>query len=68
MAPGRPAPRGAVGLSRAARRVGFVPSEIKRWTACIYPKETLRAEIEQRAADDPAASAALEELIETGQC
>ena len=51
------------GLGRDAAQ-----SEVRRWTAYMYPKETLKAEMERRAVNDPAVSQALQELIETGEC
>ncbi len=41
---------------------------IGRWTAYMYPKEILAAEMQRRALADPAVNQALQELVEKGQC
>lgn len=51
------------GQGRAA-----VQAEIGRWKAYTFPKETLLAEMQKRAVDDPAVSQALQERIEKGEC
>jgi len=51
------------GYNRAAMQ-----AEIKRWAAYMYPKETLKAEMERRALVDPLINQALQELKEKGEC
>ncbi len=52
-----------VGMSGAA-----VQAEVERWTAYMYPQETLTAEMKRRAVNVPAINQALQELIEKGEC
>jgi len=43
-------------------------AEIARWRAFMFPSETLQAEMERRALEDPAIREALDELREQGIC
>ena len=45
-----------------------VQQEVGRWHHYLYPKETLRAEMERRGQLDPKVKAALEELKAKGKC
>ncbi len=60
------------GLAKRLLRAGSYPTmvqaEIGRWRAFMFPRETLQAEMERRALDDPAIRQALEELRQQGIC
>lgn len=45
-----------------------VQSEIGRWRAFMFPRETLQVELERRALQDPAIRQALDELRQQGIC
>jgi YVTN family beta-propeller protein len=45
-----------------------VQQEVGRWHHYLYPKESLRAEMERRGQNDPKIKAALEELKAKGKC
>jgi len=55
-------------LLRAGSRPTMVQGEIGRWRAFMFPRETLQAEMERRALEDPAIRQALEELRQQGIC
>ena len=48
--------------------VTSVQAEIDRWRAFMFPRETLAAEMERLALEDPAIRQALDELREQGIC
>ena len=60
------------GLSKKLLNGGYgreqTQTEIRRWTAYMFPQETLKAELERRALTDPEINRALEELKEKGEC
>lgn len=45
-----------------------IQTEVGRWHHYLYPKESLRAEMERRGQGDPRIKAALEELKAKGKC
>ncbi len=55
-------------LLRNGTRPAAVQDEISRWRAYLFPRETLEAEMERRALDDPAIRQALDELRRQGVC
>jgi len=60
------------GLSKKLLSDGWdsraVQSEVTQWTRYLFPKETVRAEMEKRAQLDAEMKAALEELKARGEC
>ena len=58
----------AKGLLRSGFRVPNTQAEIGRWRAFLFPRETLQAEMERRAVEDPALRDALDELQQQGVC
>ena len=55
-------------LLRAGSQPTVVQAEIARWRAFMFPRETLQAEMERRALEDPAIRQALDELRQQGIC
>jgi len=55
-------------LLRAGSQPTVVQAEIARWRAFMFPRETLQAELERRALEDPAIRQALDELRQQGIC
>lgn len=55
-------------LLETGTSVTAVQAEIYRWRAFMFPRETLAAEMERRAMDDPAIRQALDELRQQGIC
>lgn len=60
------------GLSKSLLAQNYAPEEIQaevgRWHHYLYPKESLRAEMERRGQVNPKIKAALEELKAKGKC
>lgn len=55
-------------LLKAGYSTEATQDEVDRWKAYMFPKETLKAEMERRALTDPAVKRALDELKERGEC
>jgi len=55
-------------LLKNGDRLPQVQAEIGRWRAFMFPRETLQAEMERRALNDPAIRQALDELRQQGIC
>lgn len=55
-------------LLQGGATAGMAQDEVGRWRAFMFPRETLLAEMERRALDDPAFRQALDELRQQGVC
>src|SRR5574341_1803679 len=55
-------------LLKAGYSTEATQGEVDRWKAYMFPKETLKAEMERRALTDSAVKRALDELKEKGEC